>query len=235
MIPFKDDNPTRTFPTVTILLIAANVAVFAYQLFLHWALGARADHEFVWRMGAIPYELIRFKDIVSPTPIPLYLTPLTAMFIHGGFMHIGGNMLYLWIFGNNVEDVLGHFRFLLFYLACGLIATSVHVLSAMNSQAPMVGASGAIAGVLGAYFIRFPGARVHVLMFLFFFIRVVRIPAVVVLGFWFLMQLMNASAASGGAGGSVAWFAHIGGFVAGLILMLRYGRRRWDGIRIYQG
>ena len=233
MIPFKDDNPTQTFPAVTILLIAVNVGVFIYQLFLHWTLGPRADQEFVWRMGAIPYELIRLKDVISPTPIPLYLTPLTAMFIHGGFMHIGGNMLYLWIFGNNVEDVLGHVRFLAFYLVCGLVATLVHIVSSPNSQIPMVGASGAIAGVLGAYFIRFPGARVHVLMFLFFFIRVVRVPAVIVLGFWFLIQLMNASAASGGVGGGVAWFAHIGGFIVGLIVMLRYGRRRWGGMRIY--
>ena len=148
-------------------------------------------------------------------------------------MHIGGNMLYLWIFGNNVEDVLGHVRFTAFYLVCGLVATLVHIVSSPNSQIPMVGASGAIAGVLGAYFIRFPGARVHVLMFLFFIIRVVRVPAVIVLGFWFLIQLMNASSASGGVGGGVAWFAHIGGFIVGLIVMLRYGRRRWGGMRIY--
>ena len=157
---------------MTVTLILANILVFLYQL----KLGLRAEEAFVWRMGAIPYELAHFRDAISPTPIPLYLTPITAMFIHSGWLHIGGNMLYLWIFGNNIEDIVGHIRFVVFYILCGLIATLAHVLSSPNSQIPMVGASGAIAGVLGAYVISFPGARVRVLMPVFIFFYSVRIP-----------------------------------------------------------
>jgi membrane associated rhomboid family serine protease len=149
------------------------------------------------------------------------------MFIHGGWLHIGGNMLYLWIFGNNIEDIVGHFRFVVFYILCGLIATLAHVLSSPNSQIPMVGASGAIAGVLGAYFVSFPGARVRVLIPILIFFYSVRIPAIIVLGFWFLIQILNASAMPGQMGG-VAWFAHIGGFIAGMVLVKIYRRRRYS-------
>lgn len=223
MIPISDDNPTLTRPVMTIGLILANILVFIYQL----KLGPRVEEAFVWRMGAIPYELTHFRDAISPTPFPLYLTPITAMFIHGGWLHIGGNMLYLWIFGNNIEDIVGHFRFVVFYILCGLIATLAHVLSSPNSQIPMVGASGAIAGVLGAYFVSFPGARVRVLIPILIFFYSVRIPAIIVLGFWFLIQILNASAVPGQIGG-VAWFAHIGGFIAGMVLVKIYRRRRYS-------
>jgi membrane associated rhomboid family serine protease len=217
LLPLKDHNPTRTFPFFTLAFILANVVVFVHQL----ALGADGFQRFVYAMGAIPYELTRLRDAVSVTPVPLYLTPITAMFVHGGFLHILGNMLYLWIFGNNIEDALGHIRYFFFYFACGLAATLTHVLSEPSSEAPMVGASGAIAGVLGAYFITYPTSRVSVL-FLFW---VVRVPAVLVLGLWFLIQIRNSVASVPGTGG-VAWFAHIGGFVAGVVLMSRYRRKR---------
>ena len=226
MIPLKDNNPTRTFPFVTLTLIGVNCAVFIRQL-----LSVKGFDYVVAQMALRPYELRHFVDLPPETPIPLPLTVFTAMFMHGGFFHITGNMLYLWIFGNNVEDVLGHVRFALFYLACGVIASAAHVLTDLNSPVPMVGASGAIAGVLGAYFVRFPSARVSVLVFFFFFVRIIRVPAVIVLGFWFLMQILQASAGAAGEGG-VAWFAHIGGFVAGVILMTKYGARRRPRIRV---
>ena len=226
MIPLKDNNPTRTFPFVTLTLIGLNCAVFIRQL-----LATRGFDYVVAQMALRPYELSHLTDLPPETPIPLVLTVFTAMFMHGGFLHIIGNMLYLWIFGNNVEDVLGHTRFALFYLTCGVIASAAHVLTNLNSPIPMLGASGAIAGVLGAYFVRFPSARISVLIFFFFFIRIIRVPAVIVLGFWFLMQILQASAGVAGEGG-VAWFAHIGGFVAGVILMTKYGRRRRPVIRM---
>jgi membrane associated rhomboid family serine protease len=226
MIPLKDNNPTRTFPFVTLTLIGLNCAVFICQL-----LATKGFHYVVAQMAIRPYELSHLTDLPPETPIPLVLTVFTAMFMHGGFLHIIGNMLYLWIFGNNVEDVLGHTRFALFYLTCGVISSAAHVLTNLNSPIPMLGASGAIAGVLGAYFVRFPSARVSVLIFFFFFIRIIRVPAVIVLGFWFLMQILQAGAGAAGEGG-VAWFAHIGGFIAGVILMTKYGRKRRPVIRV---
>lgn len=213
MIPLKDENPSHTTPVFMVLILLLNVGVFVYA----WVLGDTGFVVFLSRFGAIPFELTHATDAISPTPIPLYATLLTAMFMHGDWMHLGGNMLYLWIFGNNIEDLLGHGRFLGFYFLCGIIATLAHVLSDPLSTAPMVGASGAIAGVLGAYMAAFPRARILVLMFYF----ILRIPALIVLGVWFIIQLMNAS---GGAGG-VAWYAHIAGFVAGYLLMRRHKRK----------
>ena len=232
MIPLKDDNPTHSFPFVTILLILSNVSVYLYQVSLALTAGPAESAAFTMQMGAIPFEITHFSDAVSPTPIPLYLTLVTAMFLHGGWVHLGGNMLYLWVFGNNVEDRLGHFRFLFFYLFCGLVATFAHIASAPNSTAPLVGASGAIAGVLGAYLVCFPRARVLVLFWFLIFIRVVRVPALIVLGFWFLIQVMNASADAGAQGG-VAWFAHLGGFLAGVVLIWRHRRGR-TGMAVYE-
>jgi len=228
MIPIKDDNPTRRTPFLTVAIVAANVAVFLYAK----ALGQTGFNVFTIRLGLIPFEITHAVDAISPTPIPLYLTLFTAMFMHGGWMHLGGNMLYLWIFGNNIEDTLGHVRFLIFYLLCGVVATLAHVMSAPDSTVPLVGASGAIAGVLGAYMAAFPRARVHVLVFLFFFIQVVRIPALLVLGFWFIIQLLNATADSGGTGGGVAWYAHIVGFMVGYLWMRRR-RRRFRRVEVY--
>lgn len=219
MIPIKDDNPTTIFPLMTILLIAANVAVFIYQVTL-----GEAAQGFVYRFGAVPWEVTHFQEFPNfpgdyQSSIPGVLTIFTSMFLHGGPVHLLGNMLYLWIFGDNIEALVGHFRFLFFYLCCGLVASLGHVISDPQSTLPMVGASGAISGVLGAYFIRFPKARVHVLIIFILFIRVIRVPAIIVLGIWLVIQIMNGLGTLGFGGGGVAWFAHIGGFIAGLILI----------------
>lgn len=217
MIPIKDENPVSTFPIVTILLILANIVVFIYGL----TLGPGGRQYLILSLGAVPYELSRLVDIHPQALVPLPLTLFTAMFVHAGFLHLGGNMLYLWIFGNNIEDYLGHAKFSIFYILTGLIASFAHILSDVGSRIPMVGASGAIAGVLGAYMVLYPRARIVTFVFFFIFIRLVELPAVFVLGWWFFLQLIGAS-----AGGGVAWFAHIGGFVSGLFLVGSFGKRR---------
>ncbi len=233
MIPIKDDNPTVTLPLMTVLLIVVNVAVFVCQ----WMLGPGAE-AFVFRMGVIPWELTHLTELPHlpashKSGLLNVTTPLTAMFIHGDLFHLLGNMLYLWIFGDNVEALTGHGRFLLFYLICGLAATTLHVVIDPNSTLPMVGASGAISGVLGAYLIRFPRAKVHVLVIFFFFIRIIRISALFVLGFWFLMQIWSGLGTLGISGGGVAWFAHIGGFLTGLVLVFAFDRR--ERVRVVRG
>jgi len=215
-IPLKDENPTRRFPVVTILIIALNTAIFLWQSFSPAGLEAH-----ILRLGTIPYEITHFRSLDPVVRIPPWLTLLTAMFVHASLLHLAGNMLYLWIFGNNVEDFLGPLRFILFYIICGLTASLSHIATHPSSRIPMVGTSGAIAGVLGAYFILFPGARVLTLMFIFFFIRIIPIPAGFFLGFWFLMQILNL-----GLGGGVAWYAHIGGFMAGALLVRVHLKRR---------
>ncbi|MFH1941916.1 MAG: rhomboid family intramembrane serine protease [bacterium] len=232
MIPIKDDNPTYAFPIITILLILGNAAVYAYQ----WTLGPESQ-AFVYRMGTIPWEITHFSEYPSLPPhfqsdIPNVLTLFTSMFVHGGVFHLLGNMLYLWIFGDNVEALLGHGRFFLFYVCCGLAATLTHVMIDPNSTMPMVGASGAISGVLGAYFMRFPRAKVHVLIFFFFIIRVVRVSALFVLGFWFIMQVFSGFGSLGMQGGGVAWFAHIGGFVVGMVLVFLFEKK--ERVQIYR-
>jgi membrane associated rhomboid family serine protease len=218
MIPLKDDNPTTITPVVTIGVIAINVAVFAYQL----SLGA-AGQAFVYTFGAIPIALFGGESV---SPIPPTVTLFTAMFLHGGIMHVGGNMLYLWIFGNNIEDVMGHGRFVVFYLLCGVAASYAHALSAPASVMPMIGASGAISGVLGAYLLLFPRARVLTLIPLGFYTRMVYVPAAWVLGFWIVIQFLNGTLSLGGRGGGVAWFAHVGGFLAGMLLIRLFVRWR---------
>ncbi|MBI5902594.1 MAG: rhomboid family intramembrane serine protease [Deltaproteobacteria bacterium] len=219
MIPLKDDIPSSTFPFVTISIIVINVLVFVYQT----AIGIQGAETFIYRTAAIPYDITHFLDAPTRSVAPPPFTILTSMFVHGGLFHIAGNMLFLWIFGDNVEDTLGHFRFVIFYLFTGTAASLTHIIMEPASTVPMIGASGAIAGVLGAYFILFPKANIKTLIFLFFFVSVVRIPAVVFLGFWFVLQLLSSGAA--GAGG-IAWYAHIGGFIAGAatVLLLRPGR-----------
>lgn len=221
MIPLKDDNPTRTFPFVTILIIIINIFIYVYQL----TLGARAEGLFVLRAGAIPYEITHFLDIYPKAILLPPLTLFTAMFVHGGFLHVAGNMLYLWIFGDNIEDRLGHFRFIVFYLLGGLIASLAHIIMLPNSTIPMIGASGAIAGVLGAYFLLYPRAHVLTLVFFFFFIDTVRIPALVFLGLWFVFQVLSS-----GAGGGIAWYAHIGGFIGGAGLVKLFERKRFRAV-----
>lgn len=223
-IPLKDENPTSRFPYITVFFIALNILIFVYQFFSPQGL-----QYYVFKMGAIPYEITHFTTVSfvsseSQEPVSRLLPPLAliaSMFLHGGFFHLFGNMLYLWIFGNNIEDFLGPFRFVLFYLLSGLGASLTHIVFHPNSQVPMIGASGAIAGVLGAYLILYPRARVLTFVFLFFFIRILPIPAFFILGIWFIAQVLNV-----GLGGGVAWFAHIGGFLIGIALIKIYTRKR---------
>ncbi len=211
-IPLKDENPTQRFPVVTVVLITLNVLVFLYQIFSPQGLQYS-----IYRMGAIPYEITHFTTISQLPRISPPLTLLTSLFLHGSFIHLFGNMLYLWIFGNNIEDFLGPFRYILFYLLSGLGASLVHIIFHPSSMIPMIGASGAIAGVLGAYFLLYPGARVITLVFFW----ILPVPAFFILGLWFVAQVMNI-----GIGGGVAWFAHVGGFLIGVALIRIYVKRR---------
>lgn len=234
MIPLHDDNPTKLTPVVTIAFIAACVLVFFYQA----SLPAGSGDTFAFQYGAIPALLFGQADLPETVvPIPAYTTLITSMFLHGGWMHLIGNMLYLWVFGNNIEDVMGHAKFVAFYLACGILAALSHALTDPSSTIPMVGASGAISGVLGAYVLLFPRARVLVLMP---GLGATRVAAGVVLGMWFVMQLLSGGMSIGSEGGGVAFFAHIGGFVAGMALIGLFKRPdvpyfaprqrgRWDG------
>ena len=217
MIPIKDNIPSSTYPYVTVALVAVNVAVFIFEL----TLGAGVER-FIYKTAAIPLEITTLSDIGPKGLIPVPLTIFTAMFVHGGVLHVGGNMLFLWIFGDNVEDRFGHVRFLIFYLAAGVAASMTHIAIEPGSTMPMVGASGAIAGVLGAYFLMYPRAQVNTLVILPLFIGMTRLPAVIFLGVWFLFQVLSSGV---GAQGGVAWFAHIGGFIAGIILISLLRRR----------
>lgn len=226
MLPIKDNNPTTLTPWVTWGLIAVNVLVFLMTLSLGHRGIIRANIEY----GAIPAVLFGHvelpPELAAFPPGYEFLTIFTAMFMHGGWMHIGGNMLYLWVFGNNVEDAMGHWRFLAFYLLCGVAAALGHALADTSSQIPMIGASGALAGVLGAYFLLYPKARVLVW---FFWVLIFYVPAVVVLGFWIGMQVINLSS---GVNDGVAWAAHVAGFAAGLMLIPFFKYRHvplWQG------
>lgn len=215
MIPLRDLNPTRTFPIVTVLLIAANVAVFFYQV----TLPARLEQRFLMHYAMIPGRVA--EELGHPgAPLLGAATILTSMFLHGGFMHLLGNMWFLWVFGDNIEDRLGHLRYLIFYLLCGVGAALAHFLTDARSTIPVVGASGAISGVLGAYFLLFPGRKVVTLIPLVIVFFTVKLPAVVILGYWFAIQFLNGFVSLGGQQGpGVAWWAHIGGFVLGLVLV----------------
>lgn len=228
MMPLRDINPTYRFPLVTVAIIGLNVAVYLLEL-LFQVTGQL--NLFIASYAVIPLELTQGVDLAPPSLHPAFLTVFTAMFMHGGFLHIFGNMLYLWIFGNNIEDNMGSVRFLVFYLACGIAATMAQVAVDPLSQIPNIGASGAIAGVLAAYLVMHPRAQVETLLFLGYFIRVVRLPAIVVLGFWIVIQLFQGVLSLGVAqAGGVAWFAHVGGFVAGLILVnVLRNRQSWPG------
>jgi membrane associated rhomboid family serine protease len=213
MIPLKDDNPTRTIPLVNYAVIAGCVLVFLWQV----SLGQRIEAA-IYAYGLIPDVLL--GDARLPPElrvVPPWATVFTSMFLHGGWLHLIGNMLYLWIFADNVEDRLGHFRFGVFYGLCGAAAALAQAVPDPDSQVPMVGASGAISGVLGAYLLMFPRAHVLVLVPLGPLSQLVRLPALLVLGFWFAMQLLSETFAAPGAG--VAFRAHIGGFVAGMLLL----------------
>lgn len=224
MIPLYDNLPTRRFPVMTVAIIALNVLVFIYELSLP---SERALSRFFFQAGFVPFELTHLVDIRPRDIVPPPLTIFTAMFIHGGWLHIGFNMLFLWIFGNNVEDAMGRLRFLVFYFVCGVIAAIAQTASAPGSTVPEIGASGAIAGVLGAYIVLFPRARVLALLPLLFFFPIVYVPAWLMIGLWFLLQLASGTLSLGApASGGVAYFAHIGGFLAGVVLVPLFARRR---------
>lgn len=225
MIPLKDDVPARSVPFVTVLLIGFNVLVYLYQISLGLDPESRAVDAFVAEFGVMPCRLSGACPAPLEFPSPL-ATVFTSMFVHGGLLHIAGNMLYLWIFGDNVEDRLGHGRFLLFYLLAGAAAALGQTAVNPASRIPMIGASGAVSGVLGAYLLLFPYATILTLVTFGFFIRFIRVPAMIVLGFWIVLQLINgyvthsARVAGQPEAGGVAWFAHIGGFLAGMLLLI---------------
>jgi len=222
VIPLKDDVPSRTIPVVTLALVVLNVLVFGYQLSLELDLepgAVRAAEGFVREFGMTPCRLTGRCAVPDDAPQPV-VSIVTSMFLHGGVLHVIGNMLYLWIFGNNVEDTLGHARFLALYLSSGVAAALAQTLAGPGSAVPMVGASGAVSGILGTYLLLFPYARILTLVTIGFFWRFVRLPAVVVLGLWIVVQLLAGYATAGrDAGGGVAFFAHIGGFFAGIVLL----------------
>ena len=214
LIPLRDSVRTRTFPVVNVALILFNLGLFLYEI----SLSRRELADLVSLYGVVPArfgDLLRGSFVDTSTSIPL----VTAMFLHGGWLHILGNMLYLWVFGDNIEDRLGHFRYLIFYLAAGILANLTHIYFNRGSEMPTIGASGAIAGVLGAYLISFPRARVLTLVPLGIFITTLEIPAIILLLFWFVLQVLNGLGANAAAQ-TVAWWAHVGGFVWGIALLL---------------
>jgi membrane associated rhomboid family serine protease len=225
MIPLKDRNPTSTPPVINVMLIIMNVLVFLYQFSLGPALGER----FIMANALIPARLEHL--LTTPgIPLPAALAPLvTHMFLHGGFLHILGNMWFLWIFGDNIEDRLGHFSYLVFYLVCGIAAAVLQTMVSLGSRVPMLGASGAISGVLGAYLVLYPRARVLTLVPLLFFFFTVDLPAVLILGYWFLIQFLSGLESLGmraATQGGTAWWAHIGGFVTGIVLVRLWPQRQ---------
>jgi membrane associated rhomboid family serine protease len=219
--PIGDDNTERRLtPVVNYALIAINILVYLYQI---------GHPDFTLGYSVVPAEITQGRDIVgpvrgvkglylAPSPTPIYLTMLSSMFMHGGLLHIGGNMLYLWIFGDNVEDRMGHLKYLIFYLLCGILASVTHIFFSPNSMIPSLGASGAIAGVLGAYLVLFPRQGVRV----FQFGLIVEVPALIVIGLWGLLQFVSGFGSVGREGGGVAYMAHIGGFVAGVLLVFLF-------------
>jgi membrane associated rhomboid family serine protease len=249
VFPLKDDIPTRRFPILTVAVIVACVVVYFGVERGVWGLGA-VGNERVLEYGAIPYELTHpGKECApvaggqiacegqpgvagqAPDQAPWWVTIFTSMFMHGSLLHLGGNMLFLWIFGNNIEDSMGRLHFVAFYLLGGIAALSAQTLIDPSAAVPTVGASGAIAAVLGGYAILYPRARVVTLIFIIIFFTIVELPALVVLGLWFLIQVLYGSAELGqplGGGGGVAYFAHIGGFVFGLLLIRAFADRVHD-------
>lgn len=243
MFPYKDENPTFTTPVVTLALIAANVAVW---VFIQGLGTAPALPNSVCRLGFIPGYL--FGGIPSQTEIslgygvtcrlgdlPAWLTVLTSMFMHGGWMHLIGNVWFLWVFGNNIEDSTGHGRFLVFYLLCGVIAALAQAAADPLSAIPMVGASGAISGVMGGYIVLYPRVRVHMLVFLFVFITRIVVPAYMMLGYWFLLQLLSSVPRISSEAGGIAFLAHAAGFVAGMVLVLFFRNRALVQRRLAHG
>ncbi|MBU2636473.1 MAG: rhomboid family intramembrane serine protease [Bacteroidetes bacterium] len=222
MIPLRDTNPHRTTPFINYIIIGGNVIIFLFQFLL-----SKHYEQIIYTFGIVPVRLmtdVQTFNFDTMTFLPLF----TSMFMHGGWLHLIGNMLFLYVFGDNIEDRLGHLRYLLFYLLAGLGAAFTQIFINPVSQIPMVGASGAIAGVLGAYILLFPTARILTLIPIFFFIQLVELPAYLFLGIWFIMQLVSGmlSLGIGADAGGVAWWAHIGGFATGAVLLVFLKRRR---------
>ncbi|MEG3902842.1 rhomboid family intramembrane serine protease [Microcoleus sp. B4-C5] len=226
MVPLHDNNPTRITPYVNYGLIGINIVIFLYEA----SLSAPQLQSFVQTYAVVPNQLTTSFQSGDLTQILLQaMTLITSQFLHGGFLHLGGNMLFLWVFGNNIEDQLGHIKFLIFYLLCGALAGLAQWFFSMQSTVPALGASGAIAGVLGAYILRFPHAKILTLLPLGFFITTFRIPAIFFLGFWFVQQALYGIASLqirsnvGMEGGGIAYWAHAGGFVFGVLLGPLFG------------
>ena len=242
MFPIRDDNPHFLTPYATFGLIAANVLmwIFVQGLGTEPALSSS-----ICRLGFIPAELLQL--VPAGTSVPLgpdtvctlggtsWYTPLTTMFMHGGWMHISGNKRFLWIFGNNVEDSMGHVRFVVFYLLCGLAAAALQAVASPASTLPMVGASGAIGGVMGAYVVLYPRVRVHMLVFLGFYVTTFAVPAYFMIGYWFVIQILSGVLSIGADGGGVAFWAHVGGFVAGALLVFVFRNPRLLAQHPYYG
>lgn len=225
MFPLHDDNPSGITPVVTITVLVLCILVYLWQV----SLGA-SSHRVIYALGVIPAVLLNYETLAPEISlVDPWMSVFTSMFLHGGIMHLAGNMLYLWIFGDNVEAAMGHVRFVVFYLLCGTAAVMSQVLPDTHSVTPMIGASGAISGVLGAYLLLYPHARVLVAIPIGLILQTVRMPAGYVLGFWFVLQLISSLLSSGQQGG-VAWGAHIGGFVAGMLLIPVFRKR---GVRLY--
>lgn len=223
MIPLRSEIPRRTFPVINILLILANIAVFIYQL----SLPPRAGDLLVQQFGLVPLRAERALAHPGPQLGPAFIPLVTSMFLHGGFLHILGNMLFLWVFGGNVEDRLGHFRYLGFYFICGIGAGLAQLVVNWSSRLPSIGASGAISGVMGAYIVLFPAARILTLIPLLFFFFTMRLPALLMLGYWFVIQFLSGLSTIGQINqGGVAWWAHIGGFILGMFLVWRLRQQR---------
>jgi membrane associated rhomboid family serine protease len=221
MIPIRDENPTHAAPVVTIALIGVNVLVFVWQL----ALPQGSAEAAVYSLGLIPAVLFGSAELPAEIrTVPALMTPITSMFLHGGFLHLAGNMLYLWVFGDNIEDRMGRGRFLLFYVLCGIAAALAQALPDMGSTIPMIGASGAVSGVLGAYLLLYPRTPVLVAIPLLIVLYTFHMPAVIVLGIWFVGQLLSSLAQAEEAG--IAFRAHVGGFIAGLLLVRLFARPR---------
>lgn len=225
MFPLRDANPSRSFPLVTIILIIMNILIFLYEVSL-----GRELNVFFDRFALIPANFFNLASDSGFNYFERFYPFVTSQFLHGGWLHMIGNVWFLWIFGDNIEDYLGHSKFIIFYLLCGVAAGLAHVYTNPGSSMPTVGASGAIAGIMGAYTVKYPKAKVLTLLFFFFFIRLVELPAFIFLGIWFLFQFVSGAIAhvSGGASSGVAWWAHIGGFVVGVVLILLLPRRKYQ-------
>ncbi len=228
MFPIRDDIPHEKPPIVNYLLIIINFIFFFYELGL-----GKYLNNFIYIYGVVPARYTLFLNGLGLSSSHLIIPLFTSMFLHAGWFHILGNMWFLFVFGDNVEDKLGHFRYLVFYIICGLFASFLHIFFNLNSTVPSIGASGAIAGVLGAYMIFYPHARILTLLPIFIFFEIIELPAIFWIGLWILIQIFFGTLSIGSSGGGVAWWAHIGGFLAGMIYAMKFLKREYEKRRFY--